>query len=158
MSIDEYPGMGGQDPTIVNSTGRPSAPFAGQTIYELDTKRMLVWDGAAWQLFFEDTGWITLPLLNGWVSYDSTYGPPRYRRRNGTVYVQGLAKNGSVGSIMATLPAGFRPSMPKLLFTATAGEPSSHARVDVESTGNIIHTGSQNGWFSLSAIIFPADQ
>lgn len=32
----------------VTSTTRPSAPEAGQRIYETDTKKRLIWDGARW--------------------------------------------------------------------------------------------------------------
>jgi hypothetical protein len=33
---------------VVTSSTRPGAPFVGQSIYETDTKRYLVWDGTFW--------------------------------------------------------------------------------------------------------------
>lgn len=107
----------------------------------------------------DDTGWISLLpyLVNGWVSYDNTYGPPRFRKKAGVVYVQGLVKNGTVGNVIATLPVGFRPdpTLPKLLFAVNAHTGDTAARVDVDSNGQIIHIGSWNDYYSLTGIIFP---
>jgi hypothetical protein len=33
---------------VCTSTTRPTAPYAGQKIYETDTKNELTWDGSAW--------------------------------------------------------------------------------------------------------------
>lgn len=35
-------------PGVCTSTTRPTTPFEGQLIYETDTNRVLVWEGAAW--------------------------------------------------------------------------------------------------------------
>lgn len=107
----------------------------------------------------EDTGWLDLTpyLVNGWVNYDNTYGPPRYRRKNGIVYVQGLIRSGTLGAIVATLPAGFRPpaGIPKLLFSVL-GDANVPNRYDVDTNGNIINAGgASNGWSSLTGITFP---
>jgi hypothetical protein len=48
MSIDEYPQGSGYEPRLVNSGARPSNPFPGMEIYELDTGRKHVWNGTAW--------------------------------------------------------------------------------------------------------------
>jgi hypothetical protein len=109
----------------------------------------------------DDTGWISLVpyLVNGWLSYDNTYGPPRFRKKNGWVSVQGLVKNGTIGNIIATLPVGFRTSgIPKLLFSVNANDgDTGGSRVDVDTSGNIIHIGSRNTYYSLSGIIYPVD-
>jgi len=109
---------------------------------------------------FGDSGWIPLSLLNGWVSYDNTYGPPRYRKLNGVVYVQGLVKSGSLGTVIANLPAGFRPGngLPKLLFPGNGNTDTGATRIDVDFNGNIIHIGGYNAYYTLSGITFPADQ
>jgi hypothetical protein len=33
---------------IPNTAARPASPYAGQMLYQLDTKQLLIWDGAAW--------------------------------------------------------------------------------------------------------------
>jgi hypothetical protein len=33
---------------IPNAAARPASPYEGQLVYELDTNRLLVWDGAVW--------------------------------------------------------------------------------------------------------------
>lgn len=108
----------------------------------------------------DDSGWITLPLLNSWVSYDTNYGPPRYRRVRGVVYVQGLMKNGTLGVAVAQLPAGFRPNLGtgpgNLLFTTQGA--AGVTRLDVQSDGQIIGAAVTAAWTSLTGITFPADQ
>jgi len=109
----------------------------------------------------DDSGWLDLtPLLqNGWVSYDNTYGPPRYRKKNGVVYLQGLVRSGALGSVICTLPVGFRHSgnPPKLLF-ATISNPNTAARIDVDWMGQVIQAwGGDNGWTSLSPVMYPVD-
>lgn len=103
-----------------------------------------------------DSGWIALPLVNSWVSYDNTYGPPRYRKVAGVVFVQGLIRSGSLGAVAFTLPAGYRPSL-KLLFVVDR-DPNVDGRIDVETNGNVVMVTASTGWTSLSGITFPADQ
>jgi hypothetical protein len=38
----------GLRPGVCTSTTRPTAPYEGQTIYETDTDKVLVWNGSAW--------------------------------------------------------------------------------------------------------------
>ena len=38
----------GLRPGVCTSTTRPTAPYEGQTIYETDTDKVLVWTGSAW--------------------------------------------------------------------------------------------------------------
>ena len=100
----------------------------------------------------------TLPLTNGWQSYGSSgsdaYGIATYTKTAaGVVFVEGLVKNGGWG-LIATLPAGYRPSR-RLIFNL-----NSHAettRVDVETNGNVLWVAGGKGeqhWVSLSGISF----
>lgn len=119
--------------------------------------------------------WKTLNslLVNSWVSFDDTYGPPRYCRRGGIVYLQGMVKSGTAQTI-ATLPVGYRPSM-RLMFVvpgsdrntgaASAGTAHTHyiaettVRLDVLVNGDLLLGATYpNGWVSLSGLCFPADQ
>lgn len=59
---------------VCTSTTRPSAPFEGMRIYELDTDQELVYSGSAW---------VVTARLGGWISYTPTW-------------VQGVAVNKTV--------------------------------------------------------------
>lgn len=102
----------------------------------------------------DDSGWIQPAYVNSWVSYDNTFGPPGYRKKNGIVYLRGLIKGGTA-QLMFTLPAGFRPSV-RQLFDISSNE--AHARVDVTPAGEVLHiSGGSNAWVSLNSITFIAD-
>lgn len=60
-------------------------------------------------LVLADTDWISPTLVNGWVDFDSR--TVAYRRINGIVHMQGIAKSGTVGASTPIfyLPEGFRP-------------------------------------------------
>lgn len=56
-----------------------------------------------------DTGWITLPLLNGVLPFLDDY-PPQYRRIGNQVFIRGRIMNVTQETTyVATLPEGFRP-------------------------------------------------
>jgi hypothetical protein len=144
-------------PTICTSATRPTNPYHGMLIWETDSKRLLAYDGAAWQVQSGDTGWVMLTLLNGWVMYDNAYGPSGYlglatapilRRIGNIVYTRGLIRSGSLGSIIAVLPAGYRPGL-KLLLAADR-DTVTHTRIDIEPAGNIIHAGGSNGYLQFN--------
>jgi hypothetical protein len=37
-----------QPGVVANTAARPTSPFTGQTIYQVDTNQMLIWNGTAW--------------------------------------------------------------------------------------------------------------
>lgn len=110
--------------------------------------------------------WQTITAFsNGWVAFGSTFAPPSYYlNSDGQVYLRGLLKSGTTtnDTIMATLPAGYRPEY-RMVFTAmgaTAGSPGQGAlRVDVGSDGAIriqstdVATAN-GGYLSLDGISF----
>ncbi len=114
---------------------------------------------------FEDTGWVNVSLLNGWVVYDNLYGPSGYsglatapliRRKNGVVYLRGLIRSGTLGTPVFQLPVGYRPSI-KLLFSQI-GDNNIINRYDVEAGGLVINAGGvSNVWSSLNGIVFIAE-
>ena len=63
----------------------------------------------------EDTGWIDMTLLNGWVNYDSglaTGGsgrPCQVRKLNGMVNFRGYMRSGANGTVFWNILEGFRP-------------------------------------------------
>lgn len=108
--------------------------------------------------------WTALTLQNGWVNYGLSYAPARYCKVNGIVYVQGLIKSGIMTSatVIANLPVGFRPlwNLRWLSYCDTMqNTPAVAGSVEANNNGDIT-TGIKvsNGWFSLDAIQFPAEQ
>lgn len=39
-----------QPGVVANTAARPTSPFTGQAIYQVDTNQMLIWNGTAWTL------------------------------------------------------------------------------------------------------------
>lgn len=40
--------------TCANTAARPASPSAGDTVYQIDTKQIIVWDGSAWKVYDSD--------------------------------------------------------------------------------------------------------
>lgn len=103
--------------------------------------------------------WITLPLFNGWVSYDQTgtsnwSKPGFYKDNMGIVRVKGLVANGTMNANCATLPAGYRPK-DRLILTCVTGD-NSVQRMDIEPNGNITPVAGNSGFISLDGLSFRA--
>jgi hypothetical protein len=103
--------------------------------------------------------WTGLSLQNSWVAFDAVnYAPPSYTKASdGVVTVRGLIKNGTYapGTVIANLPAGYRPAE-RQIYTCTAN--GSWSRVDVLPNGNIEIRAAYNGWISLDTMTFLAEQ
>jgi hypothetical protein len=103
--------------------------------------------------------WTGLPLVSSWVAFDAAnYSPPSYTKASdGVVTVRGLIKNGAYapGSVIATLPAGYRPAERQIYTCISNG---AWSRVDVLPTGEIQIRAAYNGWISLDSISFLAEQ
>lgn len=110
----------------------------------------------------DDTGWIALTLLNGWVNFDTAAGglaTAAYRRVNGVVYLRGTIKNGSLtsGTALFVLPEGFRPaSMLRFMLLSNVAIAVAH----LSNTGSIVFSGAapSNASLSLDTIRFVAEQ
>lgn len=102
--------------------------------------------------------WINLSLQNGWVNYAGGYATAQYRRHpSGLVEVKGLIKSGTItnATIIANLPAGYRPSA-RRLFTGYCA--NGAFQLDVTATGDIqIYSVTNNGFLSLESIVFVAE-
>ncbi|MFZ2991929.1 MAG: hypothetical protein WA087_03650 [Candidatus Saccharimonadales bacterium] len=102
------------------------------------------------------TGWTSMVMQNSWVLYAAGFSTPQYTKASdGLVTIHGLVKAGTVGSTIATLPVGYRPSARAIFSTASN---SAVARLDIDSSGNIIAVSGTNIWFSMDGISFYADQ
>lgn len=87
-----------------------------------------------------DSGWITHPLVSGWVAYNSDQ-TPKYRKVGNVVQIVGAVKPTStttVGSTFVTvgrLPSGYTPSYRILGINPASG--SNRVAVSVETGGSV---------------------
>ena len=102
---------------------------------------------------------------NVWVNYNSaSYNSAQYTKAtDGLVTIRGLVKGGNatVGQVIGTLPAGYRPGKRYIFATEGVVAPASEAnqadaRIDIDTSGNIIFyaSGLSNSWVSLEGIHF----
>ncbi len=102
--------------------------------------------------------WQNLTMANSWVAYGGNFATPQYTKgADGLVSLKGLIKAGTAtsGTVMATLPSGFRPSATILYAGYSTG---AYARIDINSSGDILFRTGSNSWLSLDGITFYADQ
>ena len=97
-----------------------------------------------------------VPALNApWAHYGDSFANAAYRRDGGRVQLRGVAKDGSGGSVLFTLPTGFRPPAQHIYLANCDG--ASPARIDVKTNGDVIVTQPAAGilgWLSLDGIAF----
>lgn len=96
-------------------------------------------------------------LLNGWVNFDPANWAPvsHWRDAGGVVHIEGLVRDGVVGTIFM-LPEGSRPPLP-LIFTMWADTVAGACRIDVNPDGAVVaSTGTSASYTSLSGISFRA--
>lgn len=92
---------------------------------------------------------------NSWVPYGAPFAAPAFwRNASGMVCLRGLAKNGTIGTTIFTLPIGFRPAA-QLLFANYAG--GAIGRLDVGSDGTVQAVSGSNAYFQLDGITFRAE-
>jgi len=106
------------------------------------------------------------PYTAGWADYDSgtEWLGARYTKlSSGLVVMKGLARNTSgatkaAGSIICTLPAGYRPAHRLRFISSQAGAVAS--TVDVGASGGLILNVAlaAGEWVSLANITFVAEQ
>lgn len=122
-----------------------------------------VWNGTGWMHirgpYIEDTGWTAGPTLqNGWIQY-AGWETFAYRRKNGIVYLKGLLQAGTVtsGTLLFTLPAGYRCGVGGTTHTQVASGSSTGGAINIGSTGDVLCNYGISGWVSLNNVSFPAD-
>jgi lysophospholipase L1-like esterase len=102
----------------------------------------------------------SLTLANSWVNLGSGFDTARYKKIGNLVTLTGVIKSGTNGSIIATLPAGYRPTA-NLLFATTCQDTTNGIKmstIQVSSNGDIsIFDTNGNAWRSLCGISFYVD-
>lgn len=108
-----------------------------------------------------DTTWTAPTLLNSWTNFGAPFATAGYRKDGaGTVRVKGLIHSGTVtaGTVLFTLPAGYRPAETRLFVTTTSnGTTEQYGALRVDSAGNVTIQVGFSGFFSLDSVSFPAE-
>jgi len=115
----------------------------------------------SFEMMFVEVGaavsWTTLTFQNSWVQYPG-FSPATFTKfPDGMVKVKGLITNGTVtpGTVIATLPVGYRPSS-SLIFAVAAA--NAVGRIDINGDGTIVAMNYiSNNWTSLDSISFFAE-
>lgn len=111
--------------------------------------------------------WMTLPLVTGWASYNQvnagqaagTWASPQYTKAGGIVQVRGLIQSPSAtsaGTVLATLPDGYRPDYTTIFPAMIGGNVASYVTVDTLGNISIPSALAANTWLSLENVLFPA--
>lgn len=91
-------------------------------------------------------------MLAGWVDYGTGYDPVRYWKEGSTVRLEGLMRDGAIGSAAFILPAGYRPPERYLFATITGG--NVVGRLDVFANGEVKPQSGGTSYHSLSSVEF----
>jgi len=99
-----------------------------------------------------DSGWIEPTLNSPYTNFGSPYGNTQYRKIGDNVNIQGLVyiNSASSGSVIFTLPSGYRPSRRLVFGQATAN--TSITRIDVRTNGDVVAQviTDATSWVSLA--------
>ena len=130
---------------VASSLYYPASPRVGEYIDD-PTVGLLRWNGTAWKVVLEDTGWIAFDtngstIISGWVQAAGTateYGTLAYRVINRVIHFRGIvgkssgtinAGDGALTIAAAHYPAGMRREIPVRIGSSIAGAYIDSARV-----------------------------
>lgn len=137
-------------------------PADGALAYRIDSAEIYQRRAGAWKLALGDTGWVQIPLANGWGNFPGgAYQGAEACKVNGIVQVAGLVvnatpANANPGVVIGTLPVGMRPKA-YLIFTVWAN--GGARTVEVGPNGNIVVGDTAISAIRTSlALSFRADQ
>jgi type II secretory pathway component PulJ len=98
-------------------------------------------------------------LENGWVNYVNTYATAGYTKTSSNVVMlKGLIRDGNaaVGTVLCTLPVGYRPTERLGFLVATQGGEATAGRIDVLPTGEVVVDSVNSSWVGFDNIRFVA--
>lgn len=99
--------------------------------------------------------WHDVTFESGWVNYGSPLSNVHYTKdEKKIVRLRGVAKNGTMGNAIFTLPIGFRPAAAEIFAIASNG---AFGYAQVNNNGQVVASSGSNTWFSLSGITFQAE-
>jgi hypothetical protein len=133
--------------------------FTGDTRGAL-AKGLTLGDNSAafWKTLDYTPRWIAPTLLNSWVNYGSPQDSAGYHRdAAGRVHFRGTVKNGTIGSVVFVVPAGYRPSGRQGFATICGAPGDTFAVVLIDSNGNVTLPSASNTYYYLDGISFRAE-
>lgn len=99
--------------------------------------------------------WTDCGLQNGWGNYGGSHATAQFTKTTANIVVlKGLVKTGAAGTVVCTLPVGYRPDK-RLMFQALS-DSATTTRVDIDSNGDVIANSGYTNWVNLSTIQFVA--
>ena len=101
----------------------------------------------ATKAYVDGPGWTAPALLNSWANYGAPFDPTGYQKVGRVVYLRGLVSGGASGSVIFTLPAGYRPGSQLILPAIT--NPNTIGRMDVFTNGNVQCNVGSTAFFSV---------
>lgn len=132
----------------------------GVCAYQIGNNSQLWLDGLMWPGLGTTFKWLgSLPIAGGWGPYGQEYAYPGYMKdKAGQVFLGGLmnkASSTSAGTVIATLPAGYRPPA-TVLARAMANVGGNHltVRVNINPDGTVVLGDAVTTWFSFSGLHF----
>ncbi len=103
-----------------------------------------------------DSGWLDLPLATGISAYNEAQ-KPRYRKIGNEVFLSGVMKGVTASdTVVATLPAGYRPEKRVILPIACVGQ--MLAKISIDTNGSITFNRSTvepvitENWHSIACV------
>lgn len=92
--------------------------------------------------------WIAPTFQNGWVNYGGGNATAAYYKdKQGTVWIKGIVKDGSLNAAIFTLPSGYRPA--EVNHYAVSSN-YAYGNLKVGSDGVVILTNGSNVWADIS--------
>jgi hypothetical protein len=134
--------------TMSEGEADPSTHTGKTTIYSNTDNELIAKDSSGnLSTIATFDGWNNLTLQNSWVTFGSE--TPQYTKRSDeTVWVHGSVANGTTtdGTVIATLPVGYRPSIVERTMNFGFQTPSSnyHILILVQTNGEIQYFGLGN--------------
>lgn len=116
-------------------------------------------NGTTWETVpaLRDTDWVPATLQGAWTNFGGAYRDAAFRRINGIVYVRGMIKAGTnvtPGTVLLTLPAGFRPAK---FDVYPAWGATAAAALELGPNGNIVIGDASNTAVRSINMTFPAE-
>jgi hypothetical protein len=114
-----------------------------------------LWTGAG-AISTHDDAWIYPTLTAPWANYGGGWPSARYRKTiDGLLLLQGMVSGGTSGSLIFTLPVGYRPEYSQLM--AALAWDCLVNRLNIYNDGRVVpewYQGNGTTWFSLDVQIW----
>lgn len=122
------------------------------------TAGVLMSDGSGNVTSHAEQSWITPTFQNSWVNYGSGFDDCKYMKDSlGFVHLKGMAKSGTSGAAIFTLPVGYRPAATLYFACPNGGGTAFMGIVSIDSSGIIKNDSGTNTYQSLNGITFKAE-